>query len=90
MVGTNEDERFTEETAGFANEEVPVMEFRNDCDVYRDRSVRASWKVPAFCCNDWGALKLFGDMLGFWLRATFLISCTGLPIVLGLVGALRQ
>ncbi len=23
MVGTNEDERFTEETAGFANEEVP-------------------------------------------------------------------
>jgi hypothetical protein len=27
MVGTNEDERFTEETAGFANEEVPSWSF---------------------------------------------------------------
>ena len=27
MVGTNEDERFTEETAGFANEEVPSWRF---------------------------------------------------------------
>lgn len=26
-------------------------------DVYRNHPVRASWKVPAFCCNDWGALK---------------------------------
>ena len=27
MVGTNEDERFTEETAGFANEEGPSWSF---------------------------------------------------------------
>ena len=43
------------------------MEFRNDCDVYRDRSVRASWKVPAFCCNDWGALKLLEICSAFGL-----------------------
>ena len=47
------------------------MEFRNDCDVYRDRSVRASWKVPAFCCNDWGALKLLEICSAFGFERPF-------------------
>ncbi|WP_255467363.1 hypothetical protein [Raoultibacter phocaeensis] len=43
------------------------MTVRNDIDVYRNHPVRASWKIPAFCCNDWGALKLLElcSTLGF-------------------------
>lgn len=50
--------------------------------------VRASWKVPAFCCNDWGALKLLE--YARLLASSDLLIVYGAPIVLGLVGALRQ
>lgn len=31
---------------------------REELDTFRTRPARVSWKIPAFCCNDWGALRL--------------------------------
>ena len=33
--------------------------------------MRASWKVPAFCCNDWGALKLLEICSAFGFERPF-------------------
>ena len=53
------------------------MEFRNDCDVYRDRSVRASWKVPAFCCNDWGCLLYTSTVTTAWVAYELALRLIG-------------
>lgn len=34
------------------------MGVREGLEVYRSHPVRASWKIPALFCNDWGALRL--------------------------------
>lgn len=34
-----------------------MMEIREGLEVYRKRPAPLSWKVPAFCCNDWIALR---------------------------------
>ncbi len=35
-----------------------MIPMRNDLEVYRNRPLPISWKVPAFCTNDWVALTL--------------------------------
>ena len=35
-----------------------MIDIRDGLEVYRERPVPTSWKVPAFFCNDWIALRL--------------------------------
>lgn len=35
-----------------------TMDMQKDLQLYRQRKSRVSWKVPAFCCNDWAAVRL--------------------------------
>lgn len=43
-----------------------MIEIRSGLEVYRPRPTALSWKVPAFCCNDWIALRMVDlcDMVG--------------------------
>ncbi len=34
-----------------------MMKIREDLEVYRKHPAQMSWKVPAFCCNDWIAVR---------------------------------
>lgn len=34
------------------------MKVQKDIELYRNRPEPLSWKIPAFCCNDWTAMKL--------------------------------
>ena len=89
MVGTNEDERFTEETAGFANEEVPSWSFGTIATCIETDLCVLPGRFQRFAVTI-GALRSFWRYARLLASSDLLISCTGLPIVLGLVGALRQ
>lgn len=48
-----------------------MIEISKDLEVYRQHPIEMSWKVPAFCCNDWIAVRMLQLCEAIGLRQPF-------------------